>query len=178
MQIYHRTITDRVLWTDGKDTEDLSYADLRGADLRGADLRNARLRGVDLSNANLRGADLSGADLRRAGLRGVDLSNADLSYARLRGADLIGADLRGARCSSTEILVGRCAVLQISPIGSREDCAVFFNTNRGLYARLGCFYGDEAALLAAIAKTHAAEDSRHARDYHAALAFAKIYFGI
>ena len=73
------------------------------ADLRGADLYRANLYGADLGGANLYGADLGDANLGGANLYGADLS----------GANLGGADLRGAK------------ILQIGPIGSRNDYTIF-----------------------------------------------------
>lgn len=120
----------------------LSDADLRNADLRGtnlsiaymcrADLRRASLAGAsmgaavlhkaDLRNAYLAGADLQGvnlrdADLRDADLRGADLRYADLRGANLQGANLLGTDLYGANMSQK--------VVQIGPIGSRNDYTVY-----------------------------------------------------
>jgi len=136
---------------------DLRDAYLRGANLSGADLSGANLRGAYLSDAYLRGANLSGADLRDAYLRGANLSDANLSGAYLSGADLSGAKLVGER-----------PILQISPLGSRNDTLLALITSSGLRVKTGCFYGDREEFAAAIEDTHG--DTVHGNEYRAALA--------
>ena len=121
-----------------------------------ADLSGADLRGADLSGAYLSGADLSGAYLRGAYLRGADLRGADLSSADLRGADLRGKKLVGDR-----------PVLQIGPIGSRQDYLLSFITDGGVILRAGCFEGSRDEFAAAVEKTHG--ESAHGDEYRAAL---------
>jgi hypothetical protein len=135
---------------------DLHGADLHGADLGGAYLRGADLRGAYLRGADLRGADLHGADLHGADLGGADLGGADLGGAYLRGADLGGAYLRGAdlRENKTLKLVGKQPVLQVGPIGSRNDFALAFMTDAGPYVRTGCFFGSLDEFRAAVERTH------------------------
>ena len=123
----------------------LYRADLRGAYLRRAYLQGADLRGADLRRVSLRSAELNGADLRGADLRGADLRGADLQGAYLQGAYLRGADLQ---------LIGERPVLQISPIGSRDDVLLVYITNQGLLFQAGCFFGNEEQFIASIAETH------------------------
>ena len=87
------------------------------ADLRKADLRDAYLAGADLQGANLRDADLRDADLRGADLCYTDLRGADMRRADMRGANLLGTDLYWANMSQK--------VVQIGPIGSRNDYTVY-----------------------------------------------------
>ena len=125
----------------------LSDADLRNADLRGANLSIAYMEAADLRKADLRdaylaGADLQGANLRKADLRDADLRGADLRYANLRGADMRRADMRGAVLHEANLceanlqganLLGTDLywanmsqkVVQIGPIGSRNDYTVY-----------------------------------------------------
>ncbi len=121
-------------------------ADLRGAYLRGAYLRGAYFRGADLGGADLGGAYLGGAYLRGAYLRG----------AYLRGADLSGKKLISER-----------PVLQVGPIGSRQDHLLSFITDGGVILRAGCFEGSRDEFAAAVEKTHGA--SAHGDEYRAAL---------
>ena len=96
---------------------DLRNAYLAGADLQGVNLRDADLRDADLRGADLRYADLRGANMRGADMRGTDLRDADLREATLQGANLLGTDLYGANMSQK--------VVQIGPIGSRNDYTVY-----------------------------------------------------
>ena len=96
---------------------DLRDAYLAGADLQGVNLRDADLRDADLRGADLRYADLRGADMRRADMRGAVLHEANLCEANLQGANLLGTDLYGANMSQK--------VVQIGPIGSRNDYTVY-----------------------------------------------------
>jgi uncharacterized protein YjbI with pentapeptide repeats len=120
------------------------------------------------------------ADLRRANLTGADLAGASLACANLRraslaGADLAGADLTGAKTEDGE-LCGPRPIIQIGPIGSRQDYAMFYTTDKGLRIRAGCFFGDEESFRAAIINTHA--DNQHAREYLAGLEFVKLHMEI
>ena len=156
---------------------DLRWADLRGADLYGANLRGADLYGADLYGANLRWADLRGADLRGANLRGADLYGADLRGADLRWADLYGADLGGANLGGANLgganLVGSRPVMQIGPIGSRADYLVAVVTTDGVRVTAGCFSGTLDEFRAAVESTHG--DSKHGRDYRAAIAMIEAH---
>ena len=147
----------------------LGGANLGGANLRDADLRGADLRGANLGDANLRGADLGDANLRGADLRDANLGGANLGGADLGDANLRGANLRGANLGSDHKAVG--APLQLGPIGSRDDTLFVWPTNRGIYARTGCFGGSVDELLAAVASTHG-NDGPHGVNYREAIAFA------
>ena len=156
-------------------------ADLRGANLGGANLRDADLRGANLIGADLCGADLRGADLRDANLRGADLCGADL-----RGADLCDVNLRGAHLTGAKVgkggdeatLVGSRPVVQIGPIGSRNDwLLVFWCGDAGVRITAGC-QGQisEAHFLKRLAYRHGEGEQAniHAQHYIEALAFAKL----
>ena len=114
-------------------------------DIRDALQKAAALK-VDLSSANLSSANLSSANL----------SYADLSYADLRYADLSSAD--GGR---NEIK----ALLHTGPIGSRNDHAICFNTDKGLIVRAGCFNDTMEKFKESVEKNHG--DSKHGRNYRA-----------
>ena len=169
---------------------DLRDADLRDADLRDANLRGANLRGANLRGANLRDANLRGANLRDANLRDADLCGADLGGANLRGADLGGADLRGANLRGANLrgakvgkggdeatLVGSRPVVQIGPIGSRNDwLLVFWCGDAGVRISAGCQKQiSEAHFLKRLAYRHGEGDQAniHAQHYIEAMAFAK-----
>ena len=125
--------------------------------------------------ANLRGADLRGADLRGADLRGADLRGADLGGADLRDADLGGAKVGKGGDEAT--LVGSRPVVQIGPIGSRNDwLLVFWCGDAGVRISAGCQKQiSEAHFLKRLAYRHGEGDQAniHAQHYIEALAFAK-----
>ena len=154
-----------------KDRADLGGAYLRDAYLGGADLRGADLRDAYLGGADLRGADLGGAYLRGAYLRGADLGGADLGGTDLGGTDLRGADLGGAYLGGAYLrgkkLISERPVLQVGPIGSRQDYLLSFITDGGVILRAGCFEGSRDEFAAAVEKTHGA--SAHGDEYRAAL---------
>ena len=68
-----------------------------------------------------------GANLRDADLRDADLRGADLCYTDLRGADMRRADMRGANLLGTDLYWANMSqkVVQIGPIGSRNDYTVY-----------------------------------------------------
>jgi len=112
----------------------------------------------------VRGADLCGADLGSAYLCGAYLGGAYLG-----GADLCGADLGGVKLKDAEI-IGRDAVVQIGPIGSRGDTFTVFRTDKGLRLQTGCFYGDADDFLARLMEAHGT--NQHATNYRNALELA------
>ena len=134
---------------------------------RGADLRGANLGGADLGGANLGGANLRGGG---ANLRGVDLGGANL-----RGAGLGGAKVGKGGDEAT--LVGSRPVVQIGPIGSRNDwLLVFWCGDAGVRISAGCQKQiSEAHFLKRLAYRHGEGDQAniHAQHYIEALAFAK-----
>ena len=150
----------------------LEKATFAKADLRDADLRGADLRGADLGDADLRGADLRGAYLRGADLGDADLGGADLGGAYLRGAYLRGADLDGAYLSGADLdgktLVGKRPILQIGPVGSRDDYLVVYLTNAGIYITAGCWHGTRDEFSERVRETHG--ENEHGREYASALA--------
>ena len=183
IEIRHRS-TGAVLYAgDGESVLEVVAAAVQGgADLRGANLGGANLRGADLGGADLRGADLGGADLARANLRGADLRGANLYAANLYAADLYVADLRWADLGEAKLggaklgganLVGSRPVMQIGPIGSRADYLVAVVTTDGVRVTAGCFSGTLDEFRAAVESTHG--DSKHGRDYRAAIAMIEAH---
>ena len=134
-----------------------------------ASLREA-VEAADLGGANLRGANLRGADLGGANLRGADLRGADLGDANLGGAK-VGKD------GDEATLVGSRPVVQIGPIGSRNDwLLVFWCGDAGVRISAGCQKQiSEAHFLRRLAYRHGEGDQAniHAQHYIEALAFAK-----
>ena len=122
----NKILEDHKAWLEGLGGKraDLSNADLREADLYRADLSGANLRGAKLHKADLCDASLSGADLREA-----ELYEADLFNANLHDANLCDANLRGAILSTV--------VLQVGPIGSRNDYVVYNVSNDNV--QCGCW---------------------------------------
>jgi hypothetical protein len=135
------------------------------ADLRYADLRSADLRYADLRSANLRSADLSSADLRSADLRSANLRSADLSYANLRSADLRYANLRSA--------INAPVIIQISPIGSRNDCLQAEVRGSEIELSTGCFKGSCIKFLKQVEAKHG--DSKIGNDYKNAVKFITVW---
>lgn len=130
--------------------------------------------GDDPRRANLRGADLRGADLSEANLRGADLRGANLSEANLGGANLGGANLGWASLGG----VRRPGFITIGPIGSRHDLLIYDHDSGGI-VRAGCwqqehgFAGTLDMFAQAVSDEHG--DSRHGREYAAAIAFLRSY---
>ena len=130
--------------------------------------------------ANLRGADLDGADLGGANLRDANLYGANLRDADLCGAHLTGVHLTGAKVGKggdEATLVGSRPVVQIGPIGSRNDWfLVFWCGDAGVRISAGCQKQiSEAHFLKRLAYRHGEGDQAniHAQHYIEALAFAK-----
>ena len=155
-----------------------SSASKLGAAVKAAYLGGANLSGADLGGAYLRGADLRGADLSGADLRGADLSDAYLGGADLRGANLGGAYLGGAYLGKHNELkiIGNHPVLQIGPLGSRNDVLIIFMTDAGIYVRAGCFFDTLQNFRAAVSKEHG--DNNHGKEYAAAMVMIEAYFAI
>ena len=100
--------------------------------------------------------------------------------ANLGGADLGGADLGGAKVGKggdEATLVGSRPVVQIGPIGSRNDwLLVFWCGDAGVRISAGCQKQiSEAHFLKRLAYRHGEGDQAniHAQHYIEALAFAK-----
>ena len=122
----------------------------------------------------------AGADLRGADMFGADLRGADLGGANLRGADLRGADLSDAKVGKDgdeAVLVGSRPVVQIGPIGSRNDwLLVFWCGDAGVRISAGCQKQiAESYFLKRLADAHGEGEQAniHAQHYLEALAFAK-----
>ena len=112
----------------------------------------------------------------KANLRGANLYGANLRGADLRGADLYGANLRGAFLEHEGkklTLVGERPVLQITPIGSRNDTLFALITDGGVYVRAGCFFNTLTKFAAAVKAEHGT--NVHAKEYAAAIALVKLH---
>lgn len=148
---------------------------LAGANLARANLARADLAGADLARANLAGANLSGADLADANLSGADLAGAYLAGANLTGANLAGAKV-GVGADGAA-LVGLRPIVQIGPIGSRNDwLTVFWCGDAGVRISTGCQQQiAEAYFLERLEDAHGGGEQAniHAQHYLDALAFAK-----
>ena len=147
-------------------------ANLEGANLRGAYLRGAYPRGANLRGADLRGANLEDAYLEDANLEDANLEDANLEGANLEGANLRGANLRGASLEDLSKLTGERPVLTLGPLGSRCAYLTVYLTDQGLRVKAGCFFGSDTDFLKAVTEIHGT--SKHATDYTAAIAFARI----
>ena len=120
----------------------------------------------------------SGVSLAGANLRGANLGDANLGDANLRGANLRGADLRGAKVGDEAMLVGSRPIVQIGPIGSRNDWLLaFWCGDAGVRISTGCQQQiTEAYFLERLAYAHGEGEQAniHAQHYIEALAFAKL----
>ena len=116
-----------------------------------------------------------GEEGSRADLRDADLRDADLCDADLRGANLAGAKVGGGGDEAT--LVGSRPVVQIGPIGSRNDWfLVFWCGDAGVRISAGCQRQlTESYFLERLADAHGEGEQAniHAQHYIDALAFAK-----
>ena len=122
------------------------------------------------ADANLAGANLAGANLAGANLAGADLAGADLAGANLAGAKVgAGAD--------EAALVGLRPIVQIGPIGSRNDwLTVFWCGDADVRISTGCQQQiTEEYFLERLAEAHGEGEQAniHAKHYIEALAFAK-----
>ena len=110
----------------------------------------------------------------------ANLSDANLSGANLGGAYLRGADLDGAKVGAGDdeaALAGSRPIVQIGPIGSRNDwLLVFWCGDAGVRISAGCQQQiTEAYFLERLAEAHGEGEQAniHAKHYIEALAFAK-----
>ena len=117
----------------------------------------------------------AGANLCDADLRGASLCDANLRDASLSGASLSGAQVGKGGDEAT--LVGSRPVVQIGPIGSRNDwLLVFWCGDAGVRISAGCQKQiSEAHFLKRLAYRHGEGDQAniHAQHYIEAMAFAK-----
>ena len=116
-----------------------------------------------------------------ANLCGANLCGANLCGARLTGARLTGARLTGAKVGKggdEAMLVGSRPIVQIGPIGSRNDWLLaFWCGDAGVRISTGCQQQvTEAYFLERLAYAHGEGDQAniHAQHYIEALAFAKL----
>ena len=172
------------------DNSTLNYANLDNADFRDACFKGAKLYDVSAVKCNLRnaifcqaflarislkGADLFCADFTRSVLSDVALKNACLSHATFAYAKFYDTFLTGATLRDGAVLEAVRPILQINPIGSRQDTLVVYNTDRGLYFDTGCQRQiPQSTFEERIAEFHS--NNVYARDYRAAIAMAEIYF--
>lgn len=59
-------------------------------------------------------------------------------------------------------------------IGSRKSRILFFKTDKGVFVKCGCFFGDLEKFVAKVKETH--QGNKHERDYLALVEFIKIRF--
>ena len=172
------------------DNSTLSCAKLDNADFRGACFRGAKLRDIsaikcDFRNANfsqaalirasLKETNLSCANLTRSVLSSTTLENACLSSVNFTYAGFYDTSLVGATLRDGAVLGAGRPVLQITPIGSRQDTLVIYNTDRGLYFDIGCQRQiSQSTFEERILEFHS--NNVYARDYRAAIAMAEAYF--
>lgn len=85
------------------------------------------------------------------------------------GADLGGANLRGADLGGARL--GDWYILQLGPLGSRNDYLVY--KSRGEFEELmtGCFKGTLEEFLEAVESTHG--NNKYGQEYQAAVAFIR-----
>jgi hypothetical protein len=141
-------------------------ASLNGASLNGVSLNGACLYGASLNGVSLNGASLNGASLYGASLNGASLNGASLNGASLNGASLYGARLNGA-CLDGARLNGAKGIFSFGPIGAEKRIGYAVAHFGGAMVKLGCFWGSEAAALAAISVKYGPES-----DYAAQVALA------
>jgi len=116
--------------------------------------------------ATLRAAVKADADLTGAYLDGANLARANLARAYLTGADLTGAYLDGG----AKVVSWPRAVLQVGPIGSRNDWLVVYRTDQGLRFDAGCQRQiDRETFERRLQDAHG--DRPHGQEYRAALTF-------
>ena len=125
-------------------------------------------------------ASLADASLADANLAGANLANAYLANAYLARANLARANLADAKVGSGDdesALVGSHPIVQIGPIGSRNDwLLVFCCGDAGVRISTGCQQQiTEAYFLERLADAHGEGEQAniHAQHYLEALAFAK-----
>lgn len=140
------------------DDIELSHGDFKEADFTGATLERVWAKGADFKGANFtdvkaKEANFSYSCLSSTNFTNADLTNADLSFTNLRfsnleNAKLIGVQTRGARLAnaiissdSGKIIKSHNSFIQISPVGLYQEHLLAFKTDKGLFLRLGTFYG-------------------------------------
>ena len=101
----------------------------------------------------------------RANLGGAYLDGANLDGANLYGANLGGANLGGAD-------LGDNVVIQIGPLGSRNDYLIVIHTKGKTEYRTGCWTGGVKQLRAKVEETH--HDNNHAAEYLHAIELCEI----
>ena len=87
----------------------------------------------------------------------------------LRGANLYGANLHGANLHGANL--GGTLVVQIGPLGSRNDYLVVVRQGDVIEARAGCWTGSLDELERRVAEVHG--DNQHGREYRDAIAYVR-----
>lgn len=157
---------------------DLAYSDFTGSDFTRTNLDRASLVSTTFNCADLRDVSFCGSDLRGANFCDADLRNANFKFADIGGADFRGAvvaENNGARMT----LVGPRPILQIGPIGSRDDQMIVFLTDQGALIQTGCFLGFlsdfEQAVIQTHGKTASGKEDRYCKEYLSAIELAKAH---
>jgi hypothetical protein len=104
-----------------------------------------------------------------ANLREADLREANLQGANLQRVDLQGADLRWADLGKFGKLKTNRPILQINPIGSRQDNLIAFFTEKEIVIQTGCFKNTLSEFKKALRKK-----SKDDKNYHEYLTVIKL----
>ena len=91
--------------------------------------------------------------------------------ARVYGNAEVYGDARV--CGNAEVC-GDANIIQVGPIGSRDDYTTFFrNSDNEISVRCGCFYGTIDEFEEAVQKTHSG--TKYEKEYMAAIAVARAH---
>ena len=92
-------------------------------------------------------------------------------YAHVYGSAWVGGY---AHVDGSAHVDGNADIMQIGPIGSRDDITTFFkNQENGISVRCGCFYGRLEEFEEAVQKTHGG--TKYEKEYMAAIAAARAH---
>ena len=79
-----------------------------------------------------------------------------------------------ARVDGIAWVDGNAGIMQIGPIGSRDDITTFFrDQENGISVKCGCFYGTIDEFAEAVKKTHGG--TKYEKEYTAAIAVARAH---
>ena len=79
-----------------------------------------------------------------------------------------------ARVDGSAWVDGNAGIMQIGPIGSRDDITTFFrDQENGISVKCGCFYGTIDEFAEAVKKTHGG--TKYEKEYTAAIAVARAH---
>lgn len=118
---------------------DFKGCQFRRCDFTGSTFTGCRLNGStfyesDLADAVFKNCELAGVSFKKAHLLNCNFRS-DITDARFGGAVTEGMIFRGHK------LVGVRGIVQIYPIGSRNDKLTALNTESGIVLQTGCFTG-------------------------------------